>query len=174
MLQFSFLWDGVMMITWSVVVKIKVDNSYKIVSRLSRWPSGKRICLPMQEMRVDPWVGKIPCRRKCQPTPVFLPGEFLGQSVVGYSPCGYKKSDTTERLSVWTHTSGIKSVIIITTTVGLSFDNYGEKSKREGNQLIRWAGWVLGKVLLRHLDEVWKQGCIRSYRCCSKWLQTVA
>ena len=23
----------------------------------------------------DPWVGKIPCRRAWQPTPVFLPGE---------------------------------------------------------------------------------------------------
>ena len=27
----------------------------------------------------DPWVGKIPCRRAWQPTPVFLPGESLGQ-----------------------------------------------------------------------------------------------
>jgi len=25
----------------------------------------------------DPWVGKIPCRRAWQPTPVFLPGESL-------------------------------------------------------------------------------------------------
>jgi len=24
---------------------------------------------------LDPWVGKIPWRRACQPTPVFLPGE---------------------------------------------------------------------------------------------------
>ena len=24
----------------------------------------------------DPWVGKIPWKRKWQPTPVFLPGEF--------------------------------------------------------------------------------------------------
>ena len=27
----------------------------------------------------DPWVGKVPWRRKWQPTPVFLPGEFHGQ-----------------------------------------------------------------------------------------------
>ena len=34
----------------------------------------------------DPWVGKIPWRRKWQPTPVFLLGEFHGQrSLVGYS-----------------------------------------------------------------------------------------
>ena len=35
----------------------------------------------------DPWVGKIPWRRKWQPNPVFLPGKFHGQgSLVGYSP----------------------------------------------------------------------------------------
>ena len=28
---------------------------------------------------LDPWVGKIPWRRKWQPTPVFLPKEFHGQ-----------------------------------------------------------------------------------------------
>ena len=47
----------------------------------------------------DPWVGKIPWRRKWQPTPVFLPGESHGQrSLVGYSPRGRKESDTTEQL----------------------------------------------------------------------------
>ena len=35
----------------------------------------------------DPWVGKIPWRRKWQPTPIFLPGESHGQrSLAGYSP----------------------------------------------------------------------------------------
>ena len=52
----------------------------------------------------DPWAGKIPWRRKWQPTPVFLPGESHGwrshgwRSLVGYSPRGCKESDTTERL----------------------------------------------------------------------------
>ena len=41
----------------------------------------------MQEMQVQPCVGKIPWRRERQPTPVFLPGDFHGQrSLVGYSP----------------------------------------------------------------------------------------
>ena len=39
-------------------------------------------------------------RRKWQPTPVLLPGEFHGQrSLVGYSLPGHKDSDTTERLT---------------------------------------------------------------------------
>ena len=47
----------------------------------------------------DPWVGKIPWRRKCQPPPVFLPEKSHGQrSLVGYSPQGRKESDMTERL----------------------------------------------------------------------------
>ena len=45
----------------------------------------------------DPWVGKIPWRRKLQPTPVFLPGKLHGQkSLVGYSLWGCKELDTTE------------------------------------------------------------------------------
>ena len=44
-----------------------------------------------------PRVRKIPWRRKRQPTPVFFPGEFLGQrSLTGYSSWGCKESDMTE------------------------------------------------------------------------------
>ena len=47
----------------------------------------------------DPWIGKIPWRRKRQPTPVFLPGKFHGQrSLVGYSPWGRKELGMTEQL----------------------------------------------------------------------------
>ena len=47
--------------------------------------------------RFSPWVGKIPWRRAQQSTPVFLPGESHGQrSLVGYSPWGCKKWDTSE------------------------------------------------------------------------------
>ena len=41
--------------------------------------------------------GKVPWRRKWQPSPVLLSGESHGQrSLVGYSPRGHKESDTTE------------------------------------------------------------------------------
>ena len=49
--------------------------------------------------RFEPWVGKIPWRRKWQSTPGLLPGKSHGQrSLVGYSPWGRKESDTTERI----------------------------------------------------------------------------
>ena len=41
----------------------------------------------------DPWVGKIPWRRKWQPTPVFLPGNLHGQgSLASYSPRGHSQT----------------------------------------------------------------------------------
>ena len=41
----------------------------------------------------NPWVRKIPWRRKWQPAPVFLPGKSNGQrSLGGYSPQGHKES----------------------------------------------------------------------------------
>ena len=54
-----------------------------------------RVCLPgqeTQEMGFHPWVGKIPCRQKWQPTPVFLPGKSYGQrNPVGCSPWDRKE-----------------------------------------------------------------------------------
>ena len=47
----------------------------------------------------DPWLGKIPWRRKQQPTPALLPGKSPGwRSLVGYSPWGRKELDTTKQL----------------------------------------------------------------------------
>ena len=52
----------------------------------------------MQETCLHPRVGKLPWRRKWQPTAAFLPGESHGQrSLAGYSPRGRKESDTTEQ-----------------------------------------------------------------------------
>ena len=58
--------------------------------RFPRWCSDKEsTCQGRRHKRhgFDPWVGKIPWRRKWQPTLAFLPGEFHGQgSLVSYSP----------------------------------------------------------------------------------------
>ena len=51
----------------------------------------------LQEKSFHLWVGKIPWRRKWQPTPASLPGKFHAQrSPAGYSPLGSKESDMTE------------------------------------------------------------------------------
>ena len=68
---------------------------------LPRWLSGKESACWHKRCGFYPWVEKIPWRRKWQPNPVFLPGEFHRQrSLAGYSPRGRKESDMTERLSL--------------------------------------------------------------------------
>ena len=54
----------------------------------------------------DPWIRKIPWRRKRQPTPVFLPGESHGHnSLAGYGPWVTKSQTQLEQLSM--HTSSV-------------------------------------------------------------------
>ena len=60
------------------------------------------------------WVGKIPWRRKWQPTPVFLPGKSHGRkSLVSYSPRGRKKLDTTEKLSFFLFISSVQLLSLV-------------------------------------------------------------
>ena len=62
-------------------------TSLHFTSEVKNLPSDACHC---RRHRFDPWVRKIPWRRKWQPTPVFLPGKSHGQrSLVGYSPWGY-------------------------------------------------------------------------------------
>ena len=54
-------------------------------------------CRKCKRHGFDPWVGKIPWRRKWQLTRVFLPGKFHGhRSLVGCSLWGLKELDTAE------------------------------------------------------------------------------
>ena len=66
-------------------IVIHVD-SYK-GCRLPRWHRGKESACQSRRWKrqeFDPWVAKIPWRRKWEPTPVFLPGESLGQGSLGW------------------------------------------------------------------------------------------
>ena len=56
------------------------------------WLSDKQFTCQFKRRVFDSWVGKIPWRRKWQPTSVFLPGKSYGQgSLAGYSPWGHKR-----------------------------------------------------------------------------------
>ena len=77
-------------------MKLVIVHAYQSTCQCRRhkWP------------RFDPWVRKIPWRRKWQLAPVFLPGELHGhRSLKGYSPGGCKESDTTE--CTHTHTYNV-------------------------------------------------------------------
>ena len=62
--------------------------------QVAQW---ERIHLQCRRCRLNPWVRKIPWRKKWQPTATFLPGESPGQrSLAGYSLWCRKDLDTTE------------------------------------------------------------------------------
>ena len=75
---------------------------------LPRWQGGKESawqCRRRRRCGFSPWVRKSPWRRKWQPTPVFVSGKFHGQrSLAGYSPWGFKESDTCVRARTHIHT----------------------------------------------------------------------
>ena len=66
-----------------------------------RWQS---VWLQCRRPGFNPWVGKIPWRRKWQSTPVLLPRKSHGwRSLEGCSSWDFKESDTTERLHFHFH-----------------------------------------------------------------------
>ena len=76
------------------------------------WLRRQSICPQWGRPGFNPWVGKIPWRRKWQPTAVFLPGKFHGlRSLVGYSPWGQKESDTTQ----WLHFPCCRVCLLVST-----------------------------------------------------------
>ena len=87
---------------WTGPDKTNSFPNFCPVSSLRSFPGGSDgngNRLQFERPGFDPWVGKIPWRRKWQPTPVILPGKFHGwRNLIGYSPWGCKESDTTERL----------------------------------------------------------------------------
>ena len=67
---------------------------------VSWWLNGEEPACHGRRPVFNPWVGKIPWRRKWQPTPVFLPGKSHEQrSLVGYSPWSHRVRHD------WVHTS---------------------------------------------------------------------
>ena len=65
--------------------------------------AGKESACQFRRHRLDPWVWKIPWRKKWQHFSIFLLGKFHGQrSLMGYSPWSHKDLDKTENMR--THT----------------------------------------------------------------------
>ena len=62
------------------------------ISGLPRWLSCKESTCQSRRHQFNPWLRKIPWRRKQQLTPAFLSGESHGQrSLLGYSPQGLRR-----------------------------------------------------------------------------------
>ena len=89
---------------FSIYFKMLIDHLV-LNGGLPGGSNGKEPACNAGDLGLIPSVGKIPWRRKWQPTPVFLPGKSHGQkSLEGYSSLGCKESDTTEWLTLFTFT----------------------------------------------------------------------
>ena len=74
--------------------RINIPSVWQVPGWLSGKESACHFTILGKELRCefDPWVGKISCKRKWQPPPVFLPGKSCGQrSLAGYGPWGHKR-----------------------------------------------------------------------------------
>ena len=108
------------LVSWSTFCWFILDLCWLYIKQYSWWPlihpssrvmryesspwrlRWSRTHLQRRRPKFDPWIGKIPWRRRWQSTPVFLPEKSHGQrSLAGYSPWGHKESDTTEWLTLW-------------------------------------------------------------------------
>ena len=99
---------------------------------------------PLQFRRpgFNPWVGKIPGRRKWQPTPVFLPEEFHRQrSPAGSSPWSHEGLNTTEQLTLsfsrWRQQKTSTALRGFPESVDLR-----AALAVEADLFTHWAGWV--------------------------------
>ena len=132
-----------------------------LIQRLPWWFSGKESACTVRRHRrpgFNPWVRKIPWKRKWQPTPVFLPGKVHGQrSLVGYSPWGFKELDTTEHTH--THT-------VIYNTNFSKLQPKGRFHPVTSSVYVQWAKagfsffiskW-LGRIQRRIFYDIWKLG----------------
>ena len=105
---FFFFQNQILFKNWSIVALQCCINFYcteKWISYMNTlvFPVGSVVkdsiyqCRRGRRCGFDPWVRKIPWRRKWQPAPVFLPGKPHGhRSLAGYSPKGRKESDMTK------------------------------------------------------------------------------
>ena len=77
--------------TPSIFGKLLIDAT-NCVTGLPWWLNGTESACQCRRSGFNPWVRKIPWRRKWQPTSIFLSGKSQGQrSLAGYSPWGGRR-----------------------------------------------------------------------------------
>ena len=90
---------------------------------IPRWLIDKESACQCRRLGFRPWVGKVPWRRKWQPTPVFLPGKFHRQrSLAGYSLWGRKIGYdwACSHIKMQAFQEGVKSAVLTVNTLSVS------------------------------------------------------
>ena len=73
------------------VLNVRFMTSYTLI-KFPWWFSGKESVCQCRRLGFAPWMGKIPWRRKQQPTPAFLPGKSQGQRSLQSSVASWLQS----------------------------------------------------------------------------------
>ena len=79
-----------------------------LMDEFPRWLSGKEPACQCRRCCFNPWIGKIPWRRKWQPTSSILAWRIPWTEEPGelYSPGSHKELDTSEQLNNYSNTPG--------------------------------------------------------------------
>ena len=113
---------ALLLISWGLLCQKKSSLQFLVsIAVLPRWLSGKESACQCRRRGFNPWLGKIPQRRKWQPTPVFLSGEFHGKrNLSGLQSMGLQKSPTQLSISAAAATVSIREEISFNISVKFS------------------------------------------------------
>ena len=116
---------------------LNIDKGCMGIWRLTRWLSGKESSCWFRRSRrhrFDPWVWKIPLRKKWQLTPVLLPGKSHGQrSLTGYVHRVIKSQTRLSELNINTHKCGCSVYYFLKFPVG--FKHFKIKTCKKMNNI---------------------------------------
>ena len=85
------VWTGSTISERNLIILNKIED-YTGISQVAQW---RRMCLQCRRCRFNPWVRKIPWRRKWEPTPVFLLGDTMDRGAWWATVHGVTKSRLT-------------------------------------------------------------------------------
>ena len=107
----------------------------------------------------DPWVRKTLWRKKWQPTPVFLPGEFHGlRSLVGYGPWGREESNMTEQLTLFFFPKVFSPqayVFVMDNSLGIFHHDYSSPFSAKATRGFSWI-FTMRQVGFQELKAHWR------------------
>ena len=99
--------------------------------------SGKEPACQFRRLRFDPWVRKMPWRRKWQPTLVFLPGESMDRGAWQTTSLGLQRIRVTEWLSIHTHIYCLQGLEELFTKAELALLCWSQEQELGGRRFIQ-------------------------------------
>ena len=128
-------------------------------------------CRRRERHGFNPWIGKIPWRRKWKPTPVCFPGESHAQrSLADYSPWGHKESDTTEWPTLTKVLLSLFRILLLLIWISSSEKGHDWRSEMVSSHVagVKWCGHSPSVLSAPTLRTFTASACTSSKRDCFK------